>query len=51
MSKLKIVSMVEIDGKRYRQEDIPPEEFEAIVEKVIERAMNNIGFVRVKKEE
>ena len=43
--------MVEIDGKRYRQEDIPPEEFEVIVEKVIERAMNNIGFVRVKKEE
>ena len=47
MAKLNIVSMVEIDGKRYRQEDIPPEEFDAIVEKVIERAMRNIGFKRV----
>jgi hypothetical protein len=44
---LKIVSMVRINGERVRQEDIPPEEFRAIVEKVVERAMNNIGFERV----
>ena len=46
--KLKIVSLVEIDGKRVRQEDIPPEEFKKIVEKVIVQAMSNIGYDRRK---
>ena len=48
MAKLKIVSMVRINGQKVRQEDIPPEEFKAIVEKAIVRAMDNIGFDRIK---
>jgi hypothetical protein len=47
MGKLKIVSMVRINGEKVRQEDIPPDEFKALVEKAIVRAMNNIGFERV----
>ena len=43
MAKLNIVSMVEIDGKRYRQEDIPPEEFKKMVRTAFERAARNIG--------
>lgn len=48
MGNLKIVSMVRINGEKVRQEDIPPEEFRAIVEKGIIKAMANIGFERVK---
>lgn len=48
MDKLKIVAMVKINGQWVRQEDVPPEEFRKIVEKTMDRAMDSIGFDRVK---
>lgn len=51
MSKLGIVIMVEDlkTGERRRREDIPQEEFDKIVEKTLNRAIENIGC-RVRKQ-
>ena len=48
LEKLKIVSMVTINGQRMRQEDMDPEVFKRLVEEKIEFAMGNIGFKRDK---
>lgn len=48
MSKLKIVSMVRIDGKLKKQEEIDPALFRKLVEEKIDFAMSNIGFKRDK---
>lgn len=45
---LEIVSMIKVDGEWVNQKDLPPEKAAEIIEKVIDRAMNNIGFQRVK---
>lgn len=45
-----IVSMIKINGEWVRQEDVPPEQMRKIVQQVITRAAENIGFdVNVKK--
>lgn len=43
LKQLKIVSMVQIDGKWVNQDDVPAEKFAEIVAKVMERAGNSIG--------
>ena len=48
MSKLKIVSMVRINGDLKKQEEIAPELFRKLVEEKIDFAMGNIGFERDK---
>ena len=45
MKKLEIVSMVRIEGKWYRQEEIPVDEFRRLLEAKITESMENIGFV------
>lgn len=49
MKKLKIVSMVTINGKKMRQEDVDPELFRKLLGEKIDSAMGNIGFVREKE--
>ena len=46
--KLKIVCMVKINGQWVRQEDIPKDEFQRIIEKKMDQAMDSIGFDRIK---
>lgn len=48
LKKLKIVSMVRINGQLMRQEDVDPEVFEKLLEEKIDFAMKNIGFERDK---
>lgn len=48
MSKLKIVSMVRIDGQLKKQEEVDPEIFQRLLEAKIDFAMGNIGFKRDK---
>ncbi len=48
MKKLEIVSMVRINGKWYRQEEIPTDEFRRLLEDKITKSMENIGFRKVK---
>ncbi len=48
MKKLEIVSMVRINGKWYRQEEIPTDEFKRLLEDKITESMENIGFRKVK---
>lgn len=46
--KLKIACEVKINEKWVRKEDISPEEFASIIETTMNRAMDNIGFDRIK---
>ena len=46
MEKLKIVSMVRINGELKKQEEIDSELFRKLVEEKIDFAMGNIGFKR-----
>lgn len=48
MQKIKIVSMVTINGQRMKQEDVDPELFRRLLEEKIDFAMGNIGFKRDK---
>ena len=48
MKKLKIISMVRINGELFRQEDVEPELFRKLLEQKIDFAMGNVGFVRDK---
>lgn len=48
MKKLEIVSMVRINGKWYRQEEIPTDEFRRLLEDKITKSMENIGFRKLK---
>lgn len=49
MGKLKIVSMIEVNGEWVNQEDLEPEVVRGIVEATIDRAMHAIGGRRIKK--
>lgn len=51
MKKLEIVSMVRIEGKWYRQEEIPVDEFRRLLEAKITESMKNIGFVKIETPE
>ena len=51
MKKLEIVSMVRIEGKWYRQEEIPVDEFRRLLEAKITESMENIGFVKIETPE
>ncbi|MEH2947078.1 hypothetical protein [Sporofaciens sp. JLR.KK001] len=51
MKKLEIVSMVRIEGKWYRQEEIPVDEFRRLLEAKITESMENIGFIKVETSE
>lgn len=51
MKKLEIVSMVRIEGKWYRQEEIPVDEFRRLLEAKITESMENIGFVKIETSE
>lgn len=51
MKKLEIVSMVRIEGKWYRQEEIPVDEFKKLLEAKITESMENIGFIKVEAPE
>lgn len=44
--KLEIVSLVRINGKIHRQDEIDPEEFRTMVHKRVDEIMLNLGFVR-----
>lgn len=48
MQKLKIVSMVKINGTWVNQDDIDTEEFKKMIEIKMDTAMQNIGFERIK---
>ena len=47
MKKLEIKSLVKVDGKWVRQEDLAKEEFDRILEAKIDEVMSNIGFERI----
>lgn len=49
MEKLKIVSMLRIDGEKVPQEEIPQEELRGILEQVFDNAMGQRSFVRERK--
>ncbi|MGN0277507.1 MAG: hypothetical protein ACI4CZ_09970 [Hominisplanchenecus sp.] len=44
MRKPTIVSLVKINGEWVNQDDVPPEQMAEIVEKVMKRAAERIGF-------
>lgn len=46
--KLKIVSMVRINGQEVKQEDLDPEVFHKLLEEKIDFAMKNVGFEKEK---
>lgn len=46
--KLKIVSMVRINGQEVKQEDLDPEVFHKLLEEKIDFAMKNAGFEKEK---
>lgn len=46
--KLKIACEVKINEKWVRKDDVSPEEFATIIEAIMNRAMDNIGFDRMK---
>lgn len=48
MNKLKIVSMVTINGKKMRQEDVDPELFRKLLEEKFDSVMGNLGFEKDK---
>lgn len=48
MQKFEVVSMIKINGKWVRQEEIPKEELRKLLEKKFDEAMKGIGFERVK---
>lgn len=48
MQKLKIVSMVKINGVWIKQEEIPQDEFRKLLEAKVNSTMRNIGFERIK---
>lgn len=45
---LEIVSMLKIKDNWIDQSDLPPEKAAEIVNKILDQAMNNIGYDRVK---
>lgn len=49
MSELKIVSMVRINGKWMRQEEVDKELFQKLLGEKLDFAMGNQGFKRVKE--
>lgn len=46
MKKLEIKSMVKVNGKWIRQEDLPPEKFARTLEAKTDEVMHSIGFKR-----
>lgn len=48
MRKPTIVSLVKINGEWVNQDDVPPEQMAEIVEGVIKRAAESIGFEATK---
>lgn len=46
MEKLKIVSMLRINGRKVPQEEIPQEELREILEQVFDSAMERRSFTR-----
>lgn len=49
MAKLTCVNMIRINGVWKRQDEIPPEIFQAEIEKIFDKGMKNIGFERDKE--
>lgn len=49
--KLKVVNMVSIDGTYVNYDTLPMEQKIRIGKEINERALNSLGFVRVKEEE
>lgn len=45
--KPEIVSMIRIDGVWRRQEEVPEEELQKLVEKKLDDVMRSIGFERI----
>lgn len=48
MQKIKIVSMVKVDGAVIPQENIAPEQFKKMLEEKIDGAMRDLCFERIK---
>ena len=44
--KLKIVSLVRVNGKIYRQEELDPDEFRRMVDEKVDEVMRSMGFTR-----
>lgn len=49
-NKIKIVSLVRIGGKVYRQEELDPEEFRRLLAQRMDEAMSGLGYERVREE-
>ena len=47
-NEIKIVSLVRINGKVYRQEELDQEEFHRLLMNRAEEVMNDLGYERVK---
>lgn len=48
MKKIEVICMVRVNGKKVPQESIPREEFNKMLEKKIDDAMQNLRFKRIK---
>lgn len=47
-NKIEIVSLVRVNGKICRQEELDPEEFRIMVNQKVNDVMENLGFTRDK---
>lgn len=48
MKKIEVICMVRVNGKKVPQESIPREEFNKMLEKKIDDAMQNLCFERIR---
>lgn len=50
MQRVTIENYVEINGKVYLMDDLPPDELRRVSELIQERMMGTLGFTRTRKE-